>query len=417
MGLMAAFAVCGERGAAAEFKHMGVASCAASVCHGKLAAQTDRNVQLNEYRTWSQDDRHSQAYRTLESAQSKAIAQKLGLPSAKTAQICLDCHADNAAARGPKFLVSDGVGCEACHGGAEKWIESHAEKTATHQRNLSLGMYPTESPVARARLCLTCHMGTADKVATHNIMGAGHPRLSFELDAFTNNQPAHYKVDEDYIRRKGKIEGMNLWVTGQVEGARRFLTLLQSRRFQPGGLFPELAFYDCYGCHHSIDSLRWSSERAGPGVRPGTLRLQNYHLVMLQAVTESAGATATLTSLLSAGADLTRAGQTDAAAVNAAAAKLLEWLRGYEPTAQRAYSRAEIAAVRKTLLRYAATEKASDFGAAEQVVLGVESLSYTLGDREQHKAAIDSLYDTVKSSAAFNPQRFAQTARAIQGQF
>jgi len=224
-------------------------------------------------------------------------------------------------------------------------------------------------------------------------------------------------VDEDYVRRKGKIEGMNLWVTGQVEGARRFLTLLQSRRFQPGGLFPELAFYDCYGCHHSIDSLRWSSERAGPGVKPGTLRLQNYHLVTLQAVTESAGATATVASLLSAGSDLTRAGQTDSAAVNAAAGKLLEWLRSYEPTAQRTYSRAEIAAVRKTLLRYAATDKASDFGAAEQVVLGVESLSYTLGDREQHKAAIDSLYDTVKSSAAFNPQRFAQTARGIQGQF
>jgi hypothetical protein len=417
MALMGAFAAWSELAIPAEFKHLGVASCAASVCHGKLAAQTDRNVQLNEYRTWSQEDRHSQAYRTLESAQSKAIAQKLGLPSAKTAQICLDCHADNTASRGPKFLVSDGVGCEACHGGAEKWIESHAEKTATHQRNLSLGMYPTESPAARARLCLTCHMGTADKLATHNIMGAGHPRLSFELDAFTNNQPAHYKVDDDYIRRKGKIEGMNLWVTGQVEGARRFLTLLQSRRFQPGGLFPELAFYDCYGCHHSIDSLRWSSERAGPGVRPGTLRLQNYHLVMLQAVTESAGATATLASLLSASTDLTRAGQTDAASVTAAAGKLLEWLRGYEPTAQRAYSRAEIAAVRKTLLRYAATEKASDFGAAEQVVLGVESLSYTLGDRDKHKAAIDSLYDTVKSSAAFNPQRFAQTARGIQGQF
>ena len=167
MALTAAFVAYGNGAIGAEFKHMGVASCAASVCHGKLAAQTDRNVQLNEYRTWSQEDRHSQAYRTLESAQSKAIAQKLGLPSAKTAQICLDCHADSAAARGPKFLVSDGVGCEACHGGAEKWIESHAEKTATHQRNLSLGMYPTESPAARARLCLTCHMGTGDRMITN----------------------------------------------------------------------------------------------------------------------------------------------------------------------------------------------------------------------------------------------------------
>lgn len=410
--------VCGPLVAAdSTNKHLGVASCAASVCHGKVAPQSDRNVQLNEYRTWAQDDRHSQAYRTLESAQSRSIAQKLGLPSAKAAQICLDCHSDNTASRGPKFLSSDGVGCEACHGGAEKWIESHAEKTATHQRNLSLGMYPTESPAARARLCLNCHMGTADKFTTHQIMGAGHPRLSFELDAFTTNQPAHYKVDEDYVRRKGKIEGTNLWLIGQLEAARRYLTLLQSPRFQPGGLFPELALYDCHSCHHPMDSVRWTTERAGPNIKPGTLRLQKYHLLMLQATAESAGASSTVASLLDAGNALTSAGQADAARVKAAAGKLLDWLRGYEPTAQRTYARAEIAAIRKTLVRYAATDKASDFGAAEQVVLGVESLSYAIGDRDQHKAALDSLFNAVKSGSAFNPQQFAQTARAIQGQF
>jgi hypothetical protein len=182
-------------------------------------------------------------------------------------------------------------------------------------------------------------------------------------------------------------------------------------------LFPELAFYDCHSCHHPMDNVRWTNERAGPGIKPGTLRLQNYHLLMLQATAESSGATATVASLLDAGNALTRAGQTDAAGVNAAAAKLLEWLRGYEPTAQRAYSHAETASIRKTLVRYAANDKASDFGSAEQVVLGVESLSYTLGDHDQHKAAIDALYNAVKSATAFNPQQFAQTARGIQGQF
>ncbi|MGK0321912.1 MAG: hypothetical protein ACI9JP_004111, partial [Granulosicoccus sp.] len=36
-------------------------------------------------------------------------------------------------------------------------------------------------------------------------MGAAHPRLSFELDLFTANQPAHYSVDADYMARKGTI--------------------------------------------------------------------------------------------------------------------------------------------------------------------------------------------------------------------
>ena len=116
-----------------DYKHLGVASCATSVCHGKLSPAPGKHVALNEYQTWTREDRHAQAYRTLELAESKRIAANLGLPSASTAKICLDCHADNIPSekRGPKFQVSDGVGCEACHGGSEKWIETHAAESAT----------------------------------------------------------------------------------------------------------------------------------------------------------------------------------------------------------------------------------------------------------------------------------------------
>ena len=273
----------------ADYKHLGVATCATSVCHGKLAPQPGKNVALNEYRTWTQEDRHAQAYRTLELAESKRIAANLGLPSATTAKICLDCHADNVPSdkRGPKFQLSDGIGCEACHGGSEKWIESHAAESATHKDNVARGMYPTEQPLKRAQLCLGCHLGTKDRFATHAIMGAGHPRLSFELEAYTTNQPAHYIVDADYDQRKGRIEGMNLWLTGQIESARRMLTLLQTNMFHGGGMFPELAFYDCHSCHHPMDKIRWNAQRAGAGIKPGTLRLQTQNLIVLQAVTET----------------------------------------------------------------------------------------------------------------------------------
>ena len=157
--------VCADETIVTKNKHLGPASCASSVCHGKLDRQDDLNVWLNEYRIWTRADKHSQAYRTLESDDSRRIAENLGLASATTAQICLDCHADNVAMekRGPKFQLSDGVGCEACHGGGEEWIKSHAAEGATHADNLRRGMYPTEEPVARAELCLSCHMGTADK--------------------------------------------------------------------------------------------------------------------------------------------------------------------------------------------------------------------------------------------------------------
>ena len=49
----------------ADKMHMGVASCASSVCHGKLDRQSERNVWLNEYRIWTGAGKHSQAYRLL----------------------------------------------------------------------------------------------------------------------------------------------------------------------------------------------------------------------------------------------------------------------------------------------------------------------------------------------------------------
>jgi hypothetical protein len=402
----------------ADYKHMGVASCSTSVCHGKLAPQTDKDVALNEYRIWQQEDRHAQAYRTLELPESKRIAANLGLPNATAAKICLDCHADNVPAdkRGGKFQISDGVGCEACHGGSEQWLESHAAENATHKQNVARGMYPTEQPLKRVQVCLGCHLGTKDQFATHAIMGAGHPRLSFELEAYTSNQPAHFIVDADYAERKGKIEGMNLWVTGQVETTRRFLSLLQTNMFHGGSMFPELAFYDCHSCHHPMDKIRWNMARAGMGIKPGSVRLQTQNLIVLQALVETfePAAKAQLADMTNA---LIRAGQRDRASVNEAAKSLLTWLAPRDALARKQYSSADVVKMRKTLARYAISEKAGDYATAEQLVLGLESLSYTIGDRDSKKAALDGLYNAVKNENTFSPQQFTTAATNAQKSF
>jgi cytochrome c554/c'-like protein len=398
-----------------DYKHLGVASCATSVCHGKLSPAPGKNVALNEYQTWTREDRHAQAYRTLELAESKRIAANLGLPSAATARICLDCHADNIPSekRGPKFQLSDGVGCEACHGGSEKWIESHAAQSATHKDNVARGMYPSELPLKRAQLCLSCHLGTKDKFATHAIMGAGHPRLSFELEAYTSLQPAHYVVDADYDQRKGRIAGMNLWLTGQIENTRRMLTLLQTDMYHSGGMFPEFAFYDCHSCHHPMDKIRWNAQRAGAGIKPGTLRLQTQNLIVLQAVTETFEPAA-LNELVGLTNGLIRAGQRDRASVTAAAKTLLDWVEKRDAMTRRQFSTADVTAMRRMLVKYGAADKAGDFAAAEQIVLGVESLSYSLGDRDRKKATLDALFNAVKNDTVFNPQQFATVAANAQ---
>jgi hypothetical protein len=398
-------------------KHLGVASCASSVCHGKLGTQSGSEPALNQYRIWSQQDYHSRAYRDLSNSLSQSIVAKLGLPSAAAAKICLDCHTDNVpkSQQGPKFQLTDGVGCEACHGGAEVWITTHAQNAVTHSDNLARGMYPNENPRRRAQLCLTCHMGTQDKFVNHVLIGAGHPRLRFELQVFTFNQPRHFHVDARYIQRKGDIQDMNLWVTGQIEGAQRYLELLQSDLMTPPGLLPEFAFYECFSCHHPLDKPRWSSVRAGPGVKPGTLRLQKNHLIMLQAITEAI-APASSAELTADVDSLIVSGQADVATLRRAAQKLYAWIETHADWTRRAYTRADMAKVRSTLLRYAAEDRTSDFGAAEQLVMAVESLSYAMDDHEHVKSALDSLYNGVRSSSTFDPSQFAALARSLQGQ-
>lgn len=395
-------------------QHLGVASCATGVCHGKLAPQPDSNVWLNEYRIWSTDDRHARAYQTLLGDESKRIAAKLGLPSAHTADICLDCHADNvpAAQRGPKFQLSDGVGCEACHGGAELWIESHTAPAATHQDNLGRGMLATENIDVRAEVCLSCHLGTRDQFATHRIMGAGHPRLSFELEAYSANQPAHYEVDDDYRARKGAPGGFEVWRAGQVQSVRRYLDLMASDLFaHTGSALPDFAFFDCHACHHPMDEVRWPELRRRQGLEPGALRLQDQHLFMLAAVAAvlAPDERERLRELQTA---LLRGGQKGVAEARAAARTLNDWLAARDWTTAAA-GREQVAAVRRAIAESGARGELADFAAAEQAFLAVESLTYFLGDTERLQRALDGLFDTVQNDRAYDPDKARQAMQRL----
>jgi hypothetical protein len=393
--------------------HLGVASCATGVCHGKLTEQEDSNVWLNEYRIWSADDRHARSYQTLLTDESKTIARKLGLPNAQGAKICLDCHADNVAQeqRGKKFQLSDGVGCEACHGGAENWIESHTEPGISHKDNLAAGMLGTEDINTRAEVCLSCHLGTSDQFATHRIMGAGHPRLAFELEAYTYNQPAHYGVDEDYLERKGAPSGFAIWRAGQLETTRRYLDLLQSDLFAAETALPDFAFYDCHSCHHSMDDIRWPDFRRQQGLEPGGLRLQDQHLFMLRAVTgilapDQAG------TLRQLHVDYLQAGQRSVRAAKSAAGKLESWLAGQDWLTSDT-SDTKVRGVRKAIAALGASGVLTDYSAAEQAALALQSLSYYLDDYDSIGDQVNALFDALSSDKKFSPARFQQAAKRL----
>ena len=251
--------------------HLGVASCAGNNCHGAIERLRSSSVPQNEYLIWSKSDKHRLAYKALLDPRGIRIAHNLGLPDALSAAICLNCHTDNVPRdrRGPQFQLSDGVGCEACHGGASNWLGIHISG-AGHAANLAAGLYPTEQPVARAGKCLSCHFGDPadpERFATHRIMGAGHPRMGFELDTYTAAEPAHFTVDRGYIERKGPVNDAKVWAVGQSSNLVKRMDALIDPHNAPKGLQPELVMFDCDACHHSV--TKFAGVRAAP---PGSVQ-------------------------------------------------------------------------------------------------------------------------------------------------
>jgi hypothetical protein len=259
---------------------LGTVTCASSTCHGSIDPWRNSNVLQNEYVTWSRLD-------VLSNARSREIGQKLGIGDPTQAKICLDCHTDNrpAAERGPRFSINDGVGCEACHGASEDYVASHVAPNATHQQNLENGMFPVEDPVARAKLCLSCHFGNQDKLVTHRIMGAGHPRLSFEMETFSMIEPAHFRLRSDDAKHALLWDGVKVWAIGQAIATSQTMKILLDPVRGHDGAFPELVLFDCQACHHPMADRRWQPRTAlGHTLSPGVPRLNDANILMTVAL-------------------------------------------------------------------------------------------------------------------------------------
>lgn len=356
--------------------HIGVTSCAGSTCHGATSPWENSTVLQNEYVTWSQKDPHSKAYTVLLNDASKRIAANLGLPNAHEADLCLDCHADNTPKdkRGRFFQISDGVACEACHGGAQRYLGIHISGAANHQDNLNAGMYPTEDPVKRAELCLSCHFGDDKKFVTHRIMGAGHPRMSFELDTFTAIQPAHFEIDNDYRKRKAVANGVRTWAIGQAIALKRRVDAAADAKRGWDGLFPELVLFDCQACHHPLTAPTWQP-RPSTGLPSGVVRFDDSNALMLGIIADHVDSDlgATLKQQMK---DLHASTLQGLEAYKAAANALKETADGLVAKfSTHAFGKDDIAALMTGVLAEAAAAEFSDYAGAEQAVMALSAIA------------------------------------------
>lgn len=398
--------------------HTGVPSCSTAGCHGDQVSGVGAGpvVGQNEYFQWAsrgEKGAHSRAYEALLSPHGKRIAANLGIGPAHQAPQCLDCHADNvpAARRSERFQISDGVGCEACHGGAQDWLAFH-RIGAGHQQNIEAGLYPTEDPAARANLCMNCHLGSSyeNQFVNHRLMGAGHPRLKFELDLYTTIQQ-HHVVDDDYRARKKVAPGAQIWAIGQAMGLERTLDLLIDTNTGSAGAFPELVFFDCHACHQPIsDSSANLSWRPNPGrsLGPGAPILNDANLIMLQAAMrvidpalaeqlESEGRVLHAASQNS-GSQFRRAAETLRSTAQSAAQRILsadEWSSGTARDMLRQVTSSQLA------------DRYTSYAGAEQALFAVQRLTAATGmANAEVRAAIERASREAQSPYTYNQSAF-----------
>jgi len=111
-------------------------------------------------------------------------------------------------------------------------------------------------------------VGTSDKHVDHEMIAAGHPDLTFELDSFSAAMPKHWKTnrpnDDAWL-------GVQTWAIGEAVQLRESLNRLSRRASGPK--WPDYAELDCFACHHSLtapgDSWRLTTTDYYQGRSPG----------------------------------------------------------------------------------------------------------------------------------------------------
>ncbi len=300
-------------------------------------AAEDLWVQLNEVLTYAQKDKHFQAYAVLKLEKAEAMARLLsrseswqdvfqdGQSQIHRDKRCLACHSgvpvhllepvdaslvDDALTT--NFKLTTGVGCEGCHGPAADspqldangvtvqpgWLKPHYagdrwRGLSAVEKQEQYGFYDLRSPIARTRLCVSCHVGNVEqgKIVTHEMFAAGHPPLpGLEVASFLLQQPQHWQelsekteaVREAIIRARGKdydtselpkTKAMLIAaLVTQSESFRLVSALSDERHGCPDTIpkpdWPELSQFACYACHHELRRDSWRQAR-GFRLTPG----------------------------------------------------------------------------------------------------------------------------------------------------
>ena len=404
-------------------KYNGPGGCASSSCHGSIQPKNITHVAQNEYSIWASQDKHARAYQVLSNDVSLRIGKILKLASPPNqSQKCLACHALSVAPemRAQTFDLSDGVSCEQCHGPAAGWLGPHTVKeweTRPADQKAQLGMRDLRDVAIRSHTCLHCHVGTEEQSVDHQMIAAGHPDLTFELNLFSAVMPKHWKDPEDV-----PWFGTKEWAVGQGMQLRDSLQRLARRA--RSSTWPEYSELDCFSCHHSLTATKdsWRQEVGYAGRTPGVPAWNSARYVVFRyAAAETDAATAgklesemaALTSLM--GQLSGDRGQIAACADRAAglAHSLAAALNS------RSYDQAFTLRIMRKIAGDSNTISQQGQRAAGQAAMSLDSLFTVYRqnakglDESEMKAAIAGLFQQLDDPSAYNAPRFAAQMQKV----
>lgn len=415
----------------------GVASCAGSTCHGRAEGNGEA-VRQDEIATWqepsSASGAHSRAYAVLSSPRGRQIIASLTSAGNYKESDCLGCHTtyEPGVAKGARYQISDGVGCESCHGPASGWLASHyvlsdgGSSRVSHSSNLARGMTDLTNPRTRAKVCLDCHYGSEEtgQFVTHAMMAAGHPRVTFELDLFSALQQ-HHDEDADYTgkRMKPATDSVRLWAVGQAEAVARSTKLFAGARGMKG-IFPQYYFYDCHSCHRTITDAdqRKLTFETNPG-RPipfGQAPFNDENIIMLSSVARALASDRAASFDAASKAFHAAMGEGRGEA-QAAAQRLNAEATALAGALDRNFEGNDAFTVIQKISDTATAPRFTDYTGSSQAVMAVDTLlnalvrdgRITTGAAASIRADINVAYGAVRSPESYKPAQFrAALARA-----
>lgn len=271
-------------------KYQGSTRC--QRCHASRLTDADRlngvsnRVCLTEALFWKEADHHADAYTALSAngGRGERIGQLLNADVMKPETGCVQCHAPSFAVT-TVAAVKEGVNCEVCHGPSSEWVGEHDSLNAKYAPTwpsvplegpagkTELGWIDVRSPVTRAELCVSCHVGSAqhERVITHAMYAAGHPPLSgFEVESFADQMPRHWRYANEKKGNAAVAERTKNLLVGSIVVLRMAVELAAADAAAPpnSGRWPELARLDCYACHHELEPTGARAVQVGLPGRP-----------------------------------------------------------------------------------------------------------------------------------------------------